>query len=57
MIAEYVAMFYLTCKGYRIIAHRYKTPVGEIDILITDSGVSPVTVEELRNHGVEVIVV
>ena len=33
------------------------SPISEIDILITDSGVSPVTVEELRNHGVEVIVV
>ena len=33
------------------------SPISEIDILITDSGVSPVTVEELKNHGVEVIVV
>lgn len=35
MIAEYIAMFYLMCKGYRIITHRYKTPVGEIDILVS----------------------
>lgn len=32
-MAEYVAMIYLIFKGYHIIKHRYKTPVGEIDIL------------------------
>jgi putative endonuclease len=34
-IAEYVVLFWLTLKGYRILAHRLKTPVGEIDILCT----------------------
>ena len=33
MIAEIYAMAYLVVKGYRIVAWRYKTPVGEIDII------------------------
>jgi len=32
-ISEYLAAFYLMMKGYRILALRYKTRVGEIDII------------------------
>lgn len=31
--AEYLAAFYLWLKLYKIVALRYKTPVGEIDIV------------------------
>ena len=31
--AESLAAFWLRLKGYRIIARRHRTPVGEIDIL------------------------
>ncbi len=31
--AERYARFYLMLKGYRILEQRYKTPVGEIDII------------------------
>ena len=31
--AEQAAAWWLRCKGYRILAMRYKTPVGEIDIV------------------------
>ena len=31
--AETLASCYLTLKGYRICARRFKTPVGEIDIV------------------------
>ena len=31
--AEYVATLYLILKGYRVLALRYKTPLGEIDIV------------------------
>lgn len=31
--AERLARLYLRCKGYRILEHGYRTPVGEIDII------------------------
>ena len=34
ILAEYAALFYLTCKGYRFIALRYKTKLGEIDLIM-----------------------
>ncbi|MDX3926665.1 MAG: YraN family protein [Shinella sp.] len=32
-VAEYVAALYLIAKGYRILAIRYRTKLGEIDIV------------------------
>lgn len=32
--AEYVAALYLFIKGYKILEHRYKTPLGEIDLIV-----------------------
>lgn len=32
-LAEYLAALYLMLKGYRILALRYRTPLGEIDII------------------------
>ena len=34
MLAEYVALTMLLLKGYRPLAWRYKTPVGEIDLIM-----------------------
>lgn len=31
--AEALAALLLTCKGYRILARRYRTPTGEVDIV------------------------
>lgn len=31
--SEWLASFYLRLKGYRILKTRYKTPVGEIDLI------------------------
>lgn len=32
-VAEFVAALYLLAKGYRVLAVRYRTKVGEIDII------------------------
>jgi putative endonuclease len=31
---EHIATLYLWLKGYKILERRYKTPVGEIDLLV-----------------------
>lgn len=31
--AEIIAAWFLRLKGYRVLARRYKTPVGEIDLV------------------------
>ncbi|MCQ2005620.1 YraN family protein [Rhizobium sp. NRK18] len=33
LLSEYVAAFFLMLKGYRILSVRYRTKVGEIDII------------------------
>ena len=33
LLAEAIAAWFLRAKGYRVLAVRYKTPVGEIDIV------------------------
>jgi putative endonuclease len=32
--AELIALWYLRCKGYRLVAQRYKAPSGEIDLIM-----------------------
>jgi putative endonuclease len=32
--AETVALWFLRCKGYRLLERRYKTPAGEIDLVM-----------------------
>lgn len=36
--AEIAAALFLRCKGYRILARRLRTPVGEIDLVIRRGG-------------------
>lgn len=50
--AEWIAVWLLRLKGYRILARRLKTPVGEIDILARRGGVLAV-VEVKRRPGLE----
>ncbi|MBV8060657.1 MAG: YraN family protein [Alphaproteobacteria bacterium] len=33
--AEWLAMAWLTLKGYRIVAQRYRSPQGEVDLIIS----------------------
>jgi putative endonuclease len=32
--AELIALWYLRVKGWRLIAYRYKSPVGEVDLVM-----------------------
>jgi putative endonuclease len=34
LLAETAAMWLLRCKGYRVVARRVRTPLGEIDIIV-----------------------
>lgn len=38
-LAEWQAMIFLMCKGYRILGHRLRTPFGEVDLAAWKSGV------------------
>lgn len=33
VLAEHLAAWFLRAQGYRILASRYKTPVGEVDLI------------------------
>ena len=33
-LAELVALWFLRCKGYRLLEQRYKSPAGEIDLIM-----------------------
>ena len=37
-VAEHIAMVFLICKGYRILARRVRFPVGEIDLIARSAG-------------------
>jgi putative endonuclease len=37
-LAEWAAMAYLMCKGYRILGHRLRTPHGEVDLAAWKDG-------------------
>lgn len=52
ILAENIAALYLLLKGYRIVCMRYKTPVGEIDILAQKrNGLVAVEVKTRRDVG------
>ena len=34
LLAEHIAHWWLWCKGYRLLKHRYRVPVGEIDLIM-----------------------
>jgi Holliday junction resolvase-like predicted endonuclease len=57
LTAESRAAAYLIAKGYRILARRFKTPVGEIDIVARRRGVLVFVEvkarERLADSGVE----
>jgi putative endonuclease len=32
--AETIALWYLRCKGYRLLIQRFKSPMGEVDLIM-----------------------
>jgi putative endonuclease len=38
-VAEFIAALWLTCKGYRVLGHRLRTPFGEVDLAAWKRGV------------------
>jgi putative endonuclease len=46
--SEYLAAFFLVMKGYRILAMRYQSPMGEIDIIAKRSKV--IAAIEVKNR-------
>ena len=48
--AEYLAALYLMFCGYKILARRYKTPVGEIDLVALKKDVVAIVEVKMRFH-------
>ncbi len=47
--AEWVAMLFLMCKGYRILGHRLRTPHGEVDVAAWKDSVLVIVEVKARN--------
>lgn len=47
--AEWLAGAYLLCKGYRLLAHRARTPFGEVDLAALKGGVLVIIEVKARN--------
>lgn len=48
-VAEWLAMAYLMCKGYRILGHRLRTPYGEVDIAAWKQNILVIIEVKARN--------
>jgi putative endonuclease len=56
--AELVALMYLRLKGYRLLAQRFKTPQGEVDLIMRRRDVTAfieVKARGTRDQGVEAV--
>ncbi len=50
-LAETLAALWLTCKGYRVLARRARTPYGEVDIAALKAGV--LVIVEVKNRATQ----
>jgi putative endonuclease len=48
-VAEWAAMLFLMCKGYRILGHRLRTPYGEVDVAAWKNGTLIIVEVKARN--------
>ena len=58
--AELVAVTYLRLKGYRLLAQRFKSPQGEVDLIMRRRDVTAfieVKARSTRDHGVEAVTI
>ena len=53
IVSEYVAAGYLLLRGYRILAMRYRSKAGEIDIIAADGDVLVFVEVKTRRSDVE----
>ena len=56
--AELVALMYLRLKGYRLLAQRFKSPQGEVDLIMRRRDVTAfieVKARSSRDNGVEAV--
>ena len=56
--AELIALMYLRLKGYRLLAQRFKTPQGEVDLIMRRRDVTAfieVKARGSRDQGVEAV--
>ena len=56
--AEMIALIYLRLKGYRLLAMRYKTPQGEVDLIMRRRDVTAfieVKARRSRDEGVTAV--
>lgn len=49
--AEQIAAWFLRAKGYAVLTRRYKTPVGEIDLIVRRGGVIAFVEVKARQQG------
>jgi putative endonuclease len=55
-LAETAAMIFLGLKGYRLLARRYKCPMGEVDLIMRKAGTTAFIEVKIRNSIDEAIV-
>ena len=50
LIAEYYAKYWLIAHGLKILAHRYSSPYGEIDLILQDQATLVALEVRFRRH-------
>lgn len=55
--AENIAAIYLFLKGYRVLERRYKTAVGEVDLIVTPFNMIRLVLPHIGTHKNQIIFV